>query len=315
MSPATPRRATGANLRLVPSTPVPSEPAAAPPPKPSLYERYQPWRRIAEPGFWIVLMLIQFAVNTEVVILDLQRSAMPIPDWKPATWEGSSHLVVALLIPLVIWFDRRLPLTHASWRRNLRWHALASVVFCVLHVGAMVALRKLVYAWMGDSYDFGYWPRELFYEYLKDWRSYLTILLIVGSYDLLLLRLQGEARILDAPDEGLAAAEPVDRPDRFLVRKLGKEFLVAAADIEYLQASGNYVNLHVKGRDYPLRSTMAALEPRLDPARFARVHRSWMVNLDEIAEIEPLETGDARIRMRDNAVVPCSRSYRATLKR
>ena len=129
----------------------------------------------------------------------------------------------------------------------------------------------------------------------------------------MLLRLQGEARLLVEPDEG-PALEPVERPDRFLVRKLGKEFLVAANDIEFLQASGNYVNLHVRGRDYPLRSTMAAIEPRMDPARFVRVHRSYMVNLDCIAEIEPLDTGDARLLLRDGSTVPCSRRYRGALK-
>ena len=54
--------------------------------------------------------------------------------------------------------------------------------------------------------------------------------------------------------------EPVDRPERFLVRKLNREFLIATDDIEWLQASGNYVNLRVAGRDYPLRSTIAAIE-------------------------------------------------------
>ena len=80
------------------------------------------------------------------------------------------------------------------------------------------------------------------------------------------MRLQGEARLLAEPDEG-PPVEPVDRPERFLVRKLGKEFLINASEIEWLQASGNYVNLRVRGRDYPLRSTMAAIEERLDPPR------------------------------------------------
>jgi DNA-binding LytR/AlgR family response regulator len=108
--------------------------------------------------------------------------------------------------------------------------------------------------------------------------------------------------------------EPLERPERFLVRKLGKEFLVAANDIEWLQASGNYVNLRVRGHDYPLRSTMAALEPRLDPARFVRVHRSYMVHLDRIAEIQPQESGDARLLMRDGSRIPCSRRYRPALR-
>jgi len=177
----------------------------------------------------------------------------------------------------------------------------------------MVALRKLAYASQGESYDFGNWPVEMGYEYLKDWQTYAGILFALALYRLLLLRLQGEASMLDTPDDG-PALEPVERPERFLVRKLGKEFLIAAAEVEYLQASGNYVNLHLHARDYPLRTTMAAIEPRMNPGKFIRVHRSYMVNLDFIKEIEPLDTGDARILMKGGSLIPCSRRYRAALK-
>ena len=61
--------------------------------------------------------------------------------------------------------------------------------------------------------------------------------------------------------DDLPLAEPPQRPERFLVRKLGKEFLLSANEVEWLQASGNYMNLHVRGRAYPLRSTMAVIEP------------------------------------------------------
>jgi hypothetical protein len=280
----------------------------------TLLDRYQPYRRWVEPGFWTVLYTVQAAINSQISVMDVQRTHLDVAAWQPMVWEWSSHMVGLALVPAVIAFERRVPLNFDSFRRNLPLHALATVAFCLLHVGAMVGLRKLTYLAMDSHYDFGNWPRELFYEYLKDWRTYASILLVVAAYRLLLLRLQGEARLLVEPEEG-PPLEPVERPDRFLVRKLGKEFLVAANDIEFLQASGNYVNLHVRGHDYPLRTTMAAIEPRMDPSRFVRVHRSWMVNLDCIAEIEPLDTGDARVQMRDGTKVPCSRKYRAALKR
>ena len=283
-------------------------------PQPSLFDRYQPYRRWAEPGFWIVVYAMQATINSMVAIMDNARDHTGFEHWQLASWEVSSQLAALALVPAIVWLARALPLRLGTLRRNLPLHVLASIAYCILHVAGMVALRKLDYAWHGSHYDFGDWPRQLLYEYLKDSRSYTSILLIVGAYRLLMLRLQGEARLLDAPDEGIEPPEPIERPDRFLVRKLGKEFLVAANDIEFLQASGNYVNLHVKGRDYPLRTTMAAIEPRLDPARFVRVHRSWMVNLDCIAEIEPLETGDARLLLRDGKQVPCSRRYRSALK-
>ena len=277
--------------------------------------RYQPYRRLCETGFWVVFFCLIATTNSLLVWLDIERDRLSFKPWEPVAWEWSSCLVALALVPLVIAFARRFPLQIGSVRRNLGWHALGSMVFSLLHVSGMVGLRHLVYRWQGGVYDFGNWPRELGYEYLKDVRTYVVILLVVGAYRLLLLRLQGEARLLDAPDEGIESPESIERPDRFLVRKLGKEFLVSANDIEFLQASGNYVNLHMRGRDYPLRTTMAAIEPRMDPARFVRVHRSYMVNLDCIAEIEPLDTGDARLLLRDGARIPCSRRYRAALKR
>jgi hypothetical protein len=280
----------------------------------SLLERYQPYRRVVEIGFWIASYCLFAVLNSIIVLLDFERAKLDVATWQPVVWEWSSHLVGLTLVPAIIAFERRFPLHFETLRRNLPWHALATVAYCLLHVLGMVGLRKIAYAWMGSNYDFGNWPRELFYEYLKDWRTYTGVLLIVGAYQLLLLRLQGEARLLDAPDEG-PAVEPIERPERFLVRKLGKEFLVAANDIEILQASGNYVNLRVRGREYPLRATMAGIEPRMDPARFVRVHRSYMVNLDCLAEIEPLDTGDARLLMRDGTKVPCSRRYRAALRK
>jgi len=211
-------------------------------PNPDLLHRYLPWRRWFETGFWVANFLMAAAVNSVIVILDVSRMHLDVAAWKPVVWEWSSNLMLLALVPAVIAFERRFPLHFGLLRRNLPWHVPAAMVFSVLHVVAMVGLRELAYAGMGDNYDFGAWPRELAYEFLKDSQTYASILLIVGLYRLLLLRLQGEARLLEAPDEG-QPVEPVERPERFLVRKLGKEFLVSASDIEWLQASGNYVNL------------------------------------------------------------------------
>ncbi len=217
------------------------------------------------------------------------------------------------LVPAQLAFERRFPFQPGTWLSCVPWHLLATVVYSLVHVSGMVALRHLIYEIAGSRYSFGDWPRELTYEYLKDVRTYAFILGVVYLYRLLLLRLRGEARLLVAPDAG-PAVEAVDRPARFLVRKLRAEFLVPASDIEWLEAAENYVNLHVRGHVYPLRSTMTAIEDRLDPLRFVRVDRSYIVNLDFLERIEPLDTGDARLLLKDGTRIPCSRRYRHTLR-
>ena len=281
---------------------------------PDLLTRYQPWRRIAEPAFWIVTALIEAALNSWTVWVDLNRGGHHVDFWEPATWEFSSNLVLLLLVPLVFAYERRFPLQWGVLKRNVAMHLAGSIAFSLLHVGAMVLARKLVYLAQGEHYHFGDLSHELFYEYIKDVRTYILVLSIGLTYRFVMLRWQGEAKLLEAPDEG-PPVEPVEQPERFLVRKLGKEFLLPAAEIESAQAWGNYVNLRVRGHDYPLRSTMAGIELRLDPKRFVRVHRSYIVNLDFVVEIEPLDSGDARAKLRDGSHVPVSRRYREELRK
>lgn len=289
--------------------------AATTPPSaaPSPWDRYRPWRHLFEVGFWVALYATNAIAGSLTSLMDVRRAELGFAAWQPAVWETSSALVALALVPAVVWFSRLVPVHFDTWRRALPLHLLASLAWSVLHVGGMVALRKLVYATQGDHYDFSPWLREFGYEYLKDVRSYASVVVLIEGYRLLVRRLQGEASVLAESDDAPAIA-PVMRPQRFLVRKLGKEFLVAAADVEWLQAQANYVNLHVRGRDYPLRTTMAAIAAQLDPGRFVRVHRSYIVNLDCIDRIEPLDTGDARIVLRDAATIPCSRRYRDVLR-
>ncbi|MGJ7605574.1 LytTR family DNA-binding domain-containing protein [Variovorax sp. LT1R20] len=309
----------------------------------NLYERYEPIRRYVEVGFWIVLMTLQGVFSTMVAVVDARNRAVPRATWEIVTWEGSSHLVLLMLIPVFVAIERRLaPLMPRRWVLFLAWHVVASVAVSVVHVMGMFAVRSLVYALMGNRYDFGGWTAQWGYEYLKDVRVYVSIVFGIWAYRLFMLRLQGEARVLDAPEAGVSdpppeaasslPSAPVDdlppapeetpppppppptRPERFLVRKLRREFLIAATDIDWLQAEGNYVGLHVNGHDYLLRATLTDFLTQLDPARFVRVHRSHAVNLARIKEIEPLDGGDARLHMHDGTTVPCSRRYRDALK-
>lgn len=287
--------------------------ATTPDPR-NAWARYRPWRGVVEVGYWVGMFLVGAVANSVTVGMDVARLDLEFEAWQPAVWETSSGLVALALVPAVVWFTRRHPLHLDNWRRMLPLHVLASLAWSLLHVAGMVALRKLAYASVGEHYDFGQWGWEFGYEYLKDARTYAGMVLLIEGYRLLLRRLQGEASVLAAGDDAPVPRPEPGRPERFLVRKLDREFLVQAAEVEWLQAAGNYVNLHVRGRDYPLRTTMAGIEAQLDPARFARIHRSYIVNLGGVASIEPLETGDARVHLRDGTVLPCSRRYRERLR-
>jgi hypothetical protein len=253
--------------------------------------------------------LVNIAANTS----ELQHLHLTYLPWEPYVWEYSSAIVVLIAIPAIVLFDRRRPISWSTWRINIARHFIATIVFSVFKVGATILIRKLAYAASGGHYDARLVPSGFGYDYLPNARQYLGILALTYCYRFILSQLRGEARTFAQPDIG-PPVDSLERPQRFMVRKLGKEFLIAASEIEWLQSQGNYVNLQVRGRAYPLRSTMAAVQVLLDPAKFVRVHRSHIVNLDYLLEIEPLDSGDARLRLRDGTLVNCSRTYRDALR-
>lgn len=278
-----------------------------------LYRRYAPWRHYVEIGYWVLVYGISAVFNSLTEVMDIRRRGLDIADWQPVVWESTSALSFLLLIPALVIFTRWISPRFLDWRRVLLAYFLASIAYSLAHVLMMVGLREAIYWLFGANYSFGPWPRELLYEYMKDFRSFLGNVLVIELYRFVLRRLQGEARILDRPPDAEPKPTGPRRPERFLVKMLGREFLVDAGRIEWAQAAGNYVNLHVGEREYPLRSTISGLSEQLPPEHFERVHRSYIVNLDQVSSIEPLDTGDARIHMRQGQIIPCSRSYRDSL--
>ncbi len=104
------------------------------------------------------------------------------------------------------------------------------------------------------------------------------------------------------------------REQRFLIRNGHRMYFVLASDIDWADAAGNYVRLHAQGRAHLHRDTMKALETRLDPHRFVRIHRSAIVNIDRIAQIEPYVHGEYVVTMRDGTRLTSSRAHSAGLR-
>lgn len=86
-----------------------------------------------------------------------------------------------------------------------------------------------------------------------------------------------------------------------------------ASELRWVEAQGDYARLHFKGAAYITRATMRGLQYRLDPAQFIRIHRSTIVNIAEIGEIQPLFNGEYCVILRDRTQLTLSRRYRAAL--
>jgi two-component system LytT family response regulator len=101
---------------------------------------------------------------------------------------------------------------------------------------------------------------------------------------------------------------------RIVIRNAGRTLFVRTGDIDWIEAADYCVKLHVQGKVHVLRESMAALTDRLDPASFFRVHRSAIVNLERILELQPMFKGDHVILLRDGTKLKLSKSRRGALE-
>jgi DNA-binding LytR/AlgR family response regulator len=85
-------------------------------------------------------------------------------------------------------------------------------------------------------------------------------------------------------------------------------------DVRYIEAAGNYARLHTAEGRHAVRETMQHLEDSLDPTRFLRIHRSYLVNLDAVLEIRHLVKDDLAVHLRGGETLPLSRAFRARLE-
>jgi hypothetical protein len=265
-------------------------------------ERSIDWRHVA---VWAVLLAVSVVAHAHVEVTNEARRGEPIAFGRALAIEVASHIVVAALLPVLYWMHRRWPIRGL---RNLVIHILAIVPFSIIHTAGMAALRMLWFSGiLGEAYSFPLTFDRLAFEFAKDVVNYGML----SGGVLALLHIFARPPAAAAPQPEPAAATPAGAlPERFAVRKRGKEIMVEVAEIDWIEAAGNYAVLHVGGETLEIRSSLTKLEGELDPRRFVRVHKSYVVNVARIAEVTPWISGDWRIRLQDGAEVNLSRRYR-----
>jgi len=102
-------------------------------------------------------------------------------------------------------------------------------------------------------------------------------------------------------------------PDRFIIKSGGRVVFLRVEEIDWMSTVGNYVRLQVGRDSHLMRETMTGMESKLDPVSFMRIHRSTIVNLDRVKEVQPWAKGEYVVIMRDGTRLIMSRRYRERL--
>jgi two-component system LytT family response regulator len=103
--------------------------------------------------------------------------------------------------------------------------------------------------------------------------------------------------------------------DRIPVKSQGRVIIVNVAEIDWVEADGDYVSVHVGAKSWLLRDTIAAAEARLALSGFVRIHRSTLVNIYRVRELLPLSKGEFTVVLLDGTELKLSRNHRFALER
>src|SRR5882672_2302643 len=122
---------------------------------------------------------------------------------------------------------------------------------------------------------------------------------------------QMNAELLSLLKDVQAGRKPAER---LVIKSGGRVLFLKAFEIDYVEAAGNYLTLYVGKETHLIRETMQSLESRLDPRRFLRIHRSTIVNLERIKELQPWFGGEYVVILRDGRKLTLSRTYRARVQ-
>lgn len=102
--------------------------------------------------------------------------------------------------------------------------------------------------------------------------------------------------------------------ERLVIKSGGRVFFLDTDDIDWIEAEGNYVSVHTGKKSHLLRETISSLEAQLDPKKFLRIHRSSIVKIDRIKELQPWFHGEYRVILLDGTQLTLSRNYRENLQ-
>lgn len=279
-------------------------------------EHFQKYKHGYEAFILISYFLINGTLLATSEIMEAQRenAIMPFAFWEPFVWEYSSAIGTLVLIPFIFMLLQKVPFNWQAIKYSLWQYFIAASVFSLLHVAMMVGLRKLAYFTVERSYDFGLLWFELLYEFRKDLWSFIFFIIFLQGYKFILSRLQGEANPVAQSEAESERCEENNNIDRLLVKKLGKEFIIKITDVEWLESSGNYVNLHIDGRIYPTRATLTELSEQIESKGFCRIHRSHAINLNYVESITPLSSGDSEVKLINGKSLSLSRRYKDRFK-
>ena len=248
-----------------------------------------------EAAAWIALVSLLWGTDLLAKFSVREQTGTGLDNFRLVSEQVTSAVAVLVMVPFLVQWLKLFPPRLNEWPRMVIGHTIGSIFFAFGHFVLMVALRIPWYALNGRTYVWREpFANNLIVEYQKDIKIYIGFVVVISAYQYF---------------RGSKTGQTQSHGDRMIVQTGTGESVLRLEEIDYLEAARNYVAVHAGGREYVVRDTMVNVFRKLSGGSFARTHRSFIVNIDKIKEIQTFGNGQ-RIILTSGQDVPLSRSYR-----
>jgi hypothetical protein len=260
-----------------------------------------PWPAWLRVHAWVLLYWLVFLLVLEPGNMLRASQAGQVLNW---SHEAIRILVAALLgttvTSAVQTLVERFPLRGPRRGRHLLIHAAGAAGMAL----TLVLVSCLLAAWVFAG------------RWLPSWDEIWDQL--VSNFTLLMFALGALAAVVQAnfPRTALPASTAKQAPmlTHVDVKQRGQPLSLPLSEVEWIEAQGNYIALHVGAHQHLLRDTISGFGARLDTSRFVRIHRSMIVAVDRVQKIEALPNSDTLLHLKRGISLRASRSYASAVR-
>jgi hypothetical protein len=253
------------------------------------------------------LVLSFYLINALSVSSELNWAGSTLPPNYPWVLEGSAILAMIAGLPIALYLGHRFPVEPGRFAVSIPVHIAGMLVYGLVQITLMFTLRDLLWpALFNATHQIGSDVVDnVIYELRKQGLAYIAFQIILGTTRSL-ERAYLEARV---------ARGEAKTTHRITLKCGGRTMHLAANDFISAKSAGNYVDARFGDHHHLARMTLSQLEILLSDASVhaIRVHRSWLINRDQITQVDPTGEGDVTITLTNSETVPGSRRYRDRL--
>lgn len=234
--------------------------------------------------------------------------------WRIFQWQLAAWYLWTLFTPLIIYLGRQFPLIDKRWLAASGIHFIAALLVSSVY---LLMMNGLLFLFESASGNISFWD-NYFAILMMQIHFNLAIYFLILFADRAIHYYRSAGKVFlkgeEIPDKNGKDDQQESYISRLLIKSANRSIIVKAEDIRWIAAADYYARVHTAEQAHLVRQSLNTLEQQLNPQQFIRIHRSTIINIDYLREMEPLYNGAYAVTMQDGTALRLSRNRREKLQ-